>query len=99
MPAPSPLCKTLLRHARDGGGSATLKTIRDTVMQSVGSNGKIMISGSAGGKAYSFLQAYPLDSIVTALDEAESIYGSYDAEQLAILLDQRPVKKTHARFC
>ena len=101
---PSSLCKSLLRHARDNDGAATLSTIRTTVMTSVADNGRVMISASGGGKAYSFLSGTPQSDILAALDEAEGIYAQYedDLEGLATYLDnllkRAPIRKTVATF-
>lgn len=95
---PSPLCRTILRQARDGDGAAYLSAMRTTVMGAVVDNGRVMISASAGGQAYAFIEGIKITQVVEALDEAESIYAAYDSVQIANLLDRPMIRSTVATF-
>lgn len=104
MPAPTPLCKTVLRNVRDadglsaGAGETLLKSYRASLATAVGSAGRIMISGSAGGKSYSFGGGYSIDRLTDAIDEAEAIWNSYTTAQMALLLDHRPLRTVQVTF-
>ena len=97
----SPLVKTFLRRCRRDGNTSYLDKLSDKFLASISDRGgQVIATGSANGQSYSFteLAGCSTAAVLAAKETAYALWAEYDTDQLALILDRAPQRKTIATF-